>query len=316
MKASGFRPRASGSVRALLALAMAVAGCTAASSDPGTGVELQVPGAQYLPGPFPAPTGGPISTALQTTHASVLIGRLHEQLHGILSPDSTGAIVGIAGVDGAWILPAGPPDLNTSQATVTATFGLAPGTPPGPFTLEVAATDSDGRIGTPVGTGLVADDAPPPQGDLVVELAWKSTADLDLHVIDPTGGEAYYGNANTWQRPPPGNPVDPCDYLTGGWLDRDANQDCTLNSAPSEHVVWTTRMTTTCPATAPVIPPGKYTVRVEAHAMCDDASAPWYVAVYHEGALIAQARGVATPDDVQQPHGKGAGLTALTFTLP
>lgn len=303
-------------MRAAVLVAACVAACTAASPDPGTHVMLQIPGAQYLPGAFPAPTGGPASATLQTTHATVVIGRVHEQLHGILSPDATGAIVGIAGVDGAWILPAGPPDLDTPQATVTATFGLADSAKPGPFTLEVAATDAAGRIGAPVTTELVADDAPPPDGDLVVELAWRSSADLDLHVVDPTGAEAYYGNPNTWQRPPPGNYVDPCAYLGGGWLDRDANKDCTLDTLPSEHVIWTTRSTNTCMPTAPVMPPGTYTVRVEARAMCADADAPWYVAVYHQGALIAQARGVATPDDVQQPHGKGAGLTALTFTLP
>jgi hypothetical protein len=300
-----------------LGLGAALAACDAASSDPGTGALLQIPGGQFAPGPLPAATGGPATASLVTAHPEVLIGRLHEQLHGVLAPDATAAIVGIAGADGTWILPAGPGDSSAPDlATVTATFGLDPSAEPGPFTLELASVDAAGRIGPPATVDLVADEAPAPDGELVVGLAWTSTADLDLHVVDPTGGEARSGDPNTWQRPPPGNPVDPNAFLTGGILDHDANVDCQLEADPAEHVIWKPRTNNAGMTFQPVIPPGTYTVRVEARAMCGDASAPWYVTVYHEGALVASARGIATLDDVQQPHGKGAGLTALTFTLP
>ena len=52
---------------------------------------------------------------------------------------------------------------------------------------------------------VVAIDAPPPDGELVVGLHWDGAADLDLHVVDPDGDEAWSGDPNTWQRPPPGS---------------------------------------------------------------------------------------------------------------
>ena len=64
-------------------------------------------------------------------------------------------------------------------------------------------------------------------------------------------------------------------------------------------------------------PSGTYTVRVDARAMCGAAVAYWYVTAYGaDGTPIASARGASTPIDVQEPHGTGAGVTAMTFTLP
>jgi hypothetical protein len=66
----------------------------------------------------------------------------------------------------------------------------------------------------------------------------------------------------------------------------------------------------------PIVPSGEYTVRVDARSMCGDASAPWLVIVHHLDDPPIYARGIATPDDVTyQPHGAGAGITALHFTL-
>jgi len=56
-------------------------------------------------------------------------------------------------------------------------------------------------------------------------------------------------------------------------------------------------------------------VRVEAQAMCGQPVAPWAVTVFDSGgAIIGNARGIATADDVSYAaHGAGAGVTALTF---
>jgi len=153
-------------------------------------------------------------------------------------------------------------------------------------------------------------------GDVVVALDWEGAADLDVHVVDPTGAEVWQGHPNTWQRPPPGSPVDPCAVASGGILDRDANADCARSGRTSEHVVWTSR---TCGGTAiaPVLPAGTYTVRVEARSSCGAASAPWAASVYVAGALAASARGIATDyEATYDGHGTGAGTTALQFALP
>jgi hypothetical protein len=287
-----------------------------ASSDPGLGDAIYVDNAQFRPGAFPSANGGPAIATLETTHPTVVLDEHREHLHGVLDPAAQAAIVGIVGARGAWIVPAGPADFDTPAfASLHAVFGVTGALGPGPFTLSAAAVDAQGRIGDPITLDLVAAAASPPAGDLVVMLEWTGSADLDLHVVDPTGAEAWVGHPNTWQLPPPGTPgVDPCAWASGGILDVDANANCTRSGLPREDVIWTSR---TCDGTrtiSPTIPPGTYTVRVDARSLCGDASEPWGVSVFSHGALIGAARGIATPDDVSyQPHGNLAGVTALTF---
>jgi len=225
---------------------------------------------------------------------------------GTLGIGSRSAVIGIAGEPGGWLLPAAVPAFDAPDApTVSATIGLADEFPPGPFTLTVAGGDADGRFGAPAMVMLVAEPADPPAGELVIALVWDGVADLDLHVVDPLGGEAWADDPNTWQEPPPGEPVDPTAYLTGGILDRDGNAGCHRDARPSEHVIWTMPP-----------PPGAYAVRVDARSMCGGPGAAWYVAAYRNAVLLGAARGVSTDADVQlYAHGKGAGVLALEFAL-
>ena len=294
---------------------LALGACTGASPELGLGDLLYVDGAQYRPGPFPAATGGPPVFAVQPTHSTVIIGSHRETMRALLDPDARSAIIGIPGARGTWIVPAGAPDNDSPQTpAVHAVLGYGTELPVGAFELVVAAVDADGRIGDSMGADEFAAPDLPPDGDLVVTLAWKGTADLDLHVIDAAGGEAWQGHPNTWQTPPPGTPgIDPCAWASGGILDHDANENCARSGVAEEDVVWATR---TCNGRviAPMIPTGQYTVRVEARSLCSDASAPWAVSVYEAGALVGTARGIATPyDATYEPHGAGAGTTALQF---
>jgi hypothetical protein len=283
-----------------------LAACEAASPDPGLGAKLQLEGAQFRPGAFPSDDGGPAALALTTRHSEIVIGELGEPLRGVLEPSARGAAIGIDGNDGAWIIAAGVPDLDTpGLATAKAMFGVADDFPPGPFVLRVAASDAAGRYGASAMTIIVANEEPPPTGELVFALVWDSTADLDIHVVDPMGGEAWSEDPNTWQPPPPGEPVDPTAYQSGGILDRDSNKDCRRDGRPREHVIWS-------------MPPpaGEHRRRAAARSLCGDASASWYVAAYRNGALLGAARGVSTAADVLEPHGAGAGVLALRLAVP
>lgn len=285
---------------------LALAACDAASPDPGLGALLQVEGAQYRPGAFPDEDGGPAALQVTTRHSAITIGHLDESLSGVLEPTARGVVIGIDGADGTWLLPAGVPELDTpGYASARAVFGVGDEFPAGPFVLRLAASDEHGRFGASATTMLVANEEPPPEGELVVGLTWDSAADLDLHVVDPLGGEAWSDDPNTWEPPPPGEPVDPEAYKTGGILDHDGNKACRRDGRPREHVIWS-------------MPPpaGDYIVRVDARSTCGDASAAWYVAVYRSGDVLAAARGVSTPADVLEPHGQGAGTLALRFSLP
>jgi hypothetical protein len=85
-------------------------------------------------------------------------------------------------------------------------------------------------------------------GDVQVTLRWNSTADLDLHVVDPNGCEVYYRN-----------PTCP----SGGKLDVDANADCeNVTTRPVENIFWP-------PGQAPR---GEYKVFVHYYARCSGAS--------------------------------------------
>ena len=259
-------------MRALAILLLA--GCSGgATPDLGYGNELVVANAQFRPGDFPAPTGGPPTVNFKQTHTGIVIGELRESVHAVFDGTATGAILGIQGEPGNWIVTTQPPDIDTpGEATITETIGLSADAQQGSFTLVVAGTDSDGRIGEPATLDYMAVAAPPPSGDLVVTLLWDSTADLDLHVVDPLGNEAWSGKPSTYTPPPPGMTIDPAiaeeEILASGWLDQDANANCTFDGSPSEHVIWTSRVDPqNNMMISPVIPSGTYTVRVDTRSM-------------------------------------------------
>lgn len=294
-------------MRPLIAIAIgsALGACDAASSDPGLDAVLAISGAQYRPGAFPADEGGPEALALTTRHPNVVIERVGEKATGTLAADARAAVFGIEGYDGTWLVPASPPDLSAPGFPLaTALFGVRDGLPPGPFTLKVAAADAQGRFGAPATALLVADEAEPPAGELVIALVWEGTADLDLHVVDAEGGEVWSDKPNSMPPPEPGVPVDPLEFEKHGILDHDGNKACRRDGRPSENVIWT------------VPPPsGAYVVRVDARSMCGAPGASWYVAAYRGGELIGAAHGFAAPEDTLAGHGAGSGVLALRFSL-
>lgn len=305
-------------MRAVLALC-ALAACTdAASSDRGLASVLRVPGAQYRPGPLPSPSGGPEGIQLLPRFAATVIGEDRSTARAVFSAEATAAAIAIDGIDGAWIVPAGAPDIDLPGSPAARfSFGVTGDIAPGPFTLLAAGVDAQGRFGEPLATDIVAAEATPLAGELVIGLVWSGPADLDLHVVDALGGEAWSDKPNTMIPPPPGTPIDPNsqEHLLHGQLDHDGNRGCTQHAQPSEHVVWQ-------------MPPraGEYVVRVDTRSLCGAASASWYVEAYRPAGdggteLLGAARGTATPADTQLGIDKlglgraGLGVTALRFSL-
>lgn len=291
-------------------LFVALAACDGVSADPGLASRLQIEGAQFRPGPFPADEGGPATSSFVTRQSMIVVDRVGEGLRAILDPEARAAAIGIVGSDDAWLVVAGPPDSDTpGQPVIRATFALARDFPRGPFDMQLAASDDRGRFGAAVTRTVLALDEPPPEGELVVGLVWEGRADLDIHVVDPLGGEAWSDDPNTYVPPPPGTPADPLAYQKGGILDRDGNKDCRRDGRPREHVIWQ-------------MPPpsGAYTVRVDTRAMCGAPIASWYAFAIRGGELLAEARGLSTPEDAVLPPNElgrgGAGVLALTFTVP
>jgi hypothetical protein len=97
-------------------------------------------------------------------------------------------------------------------------------------------------------------------GDVRVTLAWGSADDLDLHVIEPSTEEIYYGNLTS---------------STGGVLDVDSNPACNNpQTNPVENIFWAT-------GTAPT---GTYTVLVDYYRKCTtETSVPFSVNILVDG---------------------------------
>jgi len=281
-------------------------GCEAASPGLGRDALLQVEGAQWRPGPAPEAAGGPEVASVLVVRTQLLRDTEGQRIGGAVGVGATAVWIGLDGDAGGWIVTAGPPSIDTpTSPSFAASIALSTDAPLGDAAVRLVAIDRGERPGVAHVEGFVVEDVAPPTGELVVALGWDGAADLDLHVVAPDGGEAWSGDPNTWEPPPPGTPLDPTAWRTGGLLDRDANARCRRDARPREHVIWK-------------LPPprGRYTVRVDARAMCGAASAYFYVALYRNDVLLASGQGLATPEDVRLPHGAGQGLTVLEVDVP
>jgi hypothetical protein len=275
-------------MRALLALL--VAGCGAAPADSGVTAWLRVAGAQFQPGAISDAAGGPAVAGVLADQTFIVRGSTGNALAGTLDAGATAAILALDGDSGYWIAVAGVPDVTApDQPTLHADYDLSPLSPLGARDLTVRAVDDAGRAGAPTAAHLVVVDAVPPTGALVVTLTWDTEADLDLHVVDPGGGEI-------WARAPAD---------AGGVLDGDSNAMCVIDGRRSESVTW---------AAAP--PSGHYLVRVDLPWLCGAGFADWTVAVQLDGAQIAAAEGYSDESATRGVHDRGAGVLAVAFDVP
>lgn len=102
-------------------------------------------------------------------------------------------------------------------------------------------------------------------GDIQISASWTDSADVDLHVIDPSGEEIFFGHKTA---------------ASGGTLDLDANAACSPNeSSPrvfysNENVVWPL-------GTAPN---GTYKVILDYWSDCNVAQTDWVVTIQRQGA--------------------------------
>ncbi len=298
---------------AVAATAVTFGACNAASSDPGSQAWLHLPGAQFRDEAVPHSGDGPVIQALSARNNQIILGHETNQLRGALAADATSLIVGLDGdaaSQGSWVITAGLPDVETpSLPSIAAQFGLQLDAPAGVQRIVAVAarTDSDGTlvVGPRLILDLLAVPVAPPTGELTIALTWTGAADLDLHVIDPLGGEAWSGDPNTYEPPPPGEPVDPEGFRDGGILDHDGNANCHRDALPTENVGWQR-----------VPPKGRYIVRVDTRAMCTSAIAHWLVVVRRNDQVIATSAGRSVAADELNNHRAGAGITALTFDVP
>lgn len=128
--------------------------------------------------------------------------------------------------------------------------------PPGQlFVLYFAVADEAGKQG-PLATQTV-EALEVGTGSVQVSVSWDVDSDLDLHVVDPTGFEIYYGELQS---------------DSGGELDLDSNPDCEIDGTRNENVTW-----------REAAPPGVYTVLVDLYAACGVSPTNYVVTVQVAG---------------------------------
>lgn len=121
--------------------------------------------------------------------------------------------------------------------------------------------------------------------DVQVSVSWDAPTDVDLHVVEPSGNEIYYGNATS---------------ATGGQLDVDSNPACSIDGRQIENIRW-----------ASGAPVGTYTVRVDYWDSCGVAQTNYLVTVKNGGSTQTFS-GSFTGDGDR--GGSGSGRTITTFT--
>ncbi len=124
-------------------------------------------------------------------------------------------------------------------------------------------------------------------GDVQVNVHWDTDNDVDLHVVDPSGEEIYWGS-------PLGS--------TGGELDLDSNAGCSIDGINNENIYWPTDDA----------PTGEYQVAVDLWASCDGEPVEYRVTVILGGTYVTTFDGDFEPEEADQ-GGAGAGEFVTSF---
>lgn len=293
-------------MRALLWLVLLLLSCGGGTAaDPGRDAALLVDGATFFRASMPAPGSGPAVAAVDLALTTLAQGARAVPLRGTLAPGATAAAIALEGDAGYWIVPASVPAADAPDfPTFAASVSVARTARLGVHTLLVRAVDGRGAFGEERRTTVTVTRVVP-TGALVFALVWDTEADLDLHVIDPTGAEIWARNLNSWKPPPLGTPTDPDAWKSGGILDFDSNAACLVDGRRQENVTY---------ASAP--PRGRYVVRVDTPSLCGEVAARWHLAALRDGAVLAHAEGTSLPSDTRGVHGAGSGALALELDVP
>jgi hypothetical protein len=227
--------------------------------------------ASFVAGDPPAAGSGPALTV--TTNPSVIPGGTTPVLLTADRAFST-AIIAIDGIGGYFRLtlpsPAARVELlvTLSQLLAVSTFDWVYGAG-GDYETAPARVV---RVGT---------------GDVQVSLSWDTSADVDLHVIDPAGDEVLWLERQV---------------ASGGELDLDSNAGCSGDDVRNENVTW------------PVggAPSGSYRVLVDYWSNCGVAATEYTVTVNVKGQAPATFTGSFTGEGDQ--GGFGAGVPITTFS--
>ncbi len=225
-------------------------------------------------GQRPAEGNGPVPTLGGA--ASVINGG-SAQIQVTAGAQFTTAYVTVAGYAGYYRV-----DLPAPVTDLGLVLTLGRNIPDQNFSIDIAIADNS-ATGTYAGRGVTVVQAV--AGQVQVSVSWTGASDVDLHVIEPSGEEIYYGNETS---------------ATGGTLDLDSNAGCSIDNVNNENITWGTNA-----------PHGSYIVRLDYWDSCGVGQSDYVVTVQRQGAQPQVFQGTFTGSGDQ--GGQGDGILITTF---
>ena len=151
-----------------------------------------------------------------------------------------GIIIAVEGFTGYYQVPIDSSG-GTEEILLLLRAYIDPEVPPSQLKLMLALRDSTGRVSPYKQRTMSVQSVG--SGDVQVSISWDTPTDVDLHVVEPSGYELWYGDTFS---------------PSGGELDLDSNPACDIDGVNNENIFW--------PQGA--APPGTYIVRVDFYMDC------------------------------------------------
>jgi hypothetical protein len=234
--------------------------------------------AVFKTGSPPATSGGP---AINVSAPGTVITGGSAQVSVSAGSDFTKVIVAIQGVEGYYEITIP----NTTLASLLLTF--ASSIPQSSFNVLYKVATGGGAVSAEqvIATSVIEVGT----GQVQVSVSWNTPTDVDLHVVEPSAEEIFYGNPTS---------------ATGGQLDLDSNAGCSLDNVNNENITW-----------SPTAPRGQYTVRVDYWSACEvSTNTSYVVTVQVEGQQTKTFTGTFAPGDADF-GAEGAGRTITPFSF-
>lgn len=284
-----------------------IAGCADSEADSsGSAEQFIVNNGQFFEGALPSDTGGPIVEPPQTINSFISVGYAGKPISGLAALDASAVAVEIPSLShGYWVVPVGSIDPNENKFGWSANCDFSRDIKPGEHLLQVAAVGSDGKFGPTSGLNLTLL-AFGPRGHVSASLTWGNDADLDLHIIGPSGKELDPKHPNT------SAVENGVVSVGGGKLDRDAGAGCIADGYRAENVVWEDDSNTS-DVDEGLPESGSYAVKVDLFNSCGRPATDFKFVLYVDGAPILTKVGRVL--DIDADSGAGPGLFVTEFTL-
>ncbi len=234
--------------------------------------------AVFKTGSPPATSGGP--TINVTAPGTVITGG-SAQVSVSAGSEFTNVIVAIQGIEGYYEITVP----NTTLASLLLTFKAS--IPQNAFNVIYKVATGGGAVSPEqvIATSVITVGT----GQVQVSVSWNTPTDVDLHVVEPSGEEVFYGFPTS---------------STGGQLDLDSNAGCALDNVNNENITWN-----------PTAPRGQYTVRVDYWSACElTTNTNYVVTVQVQGQQTRTFTGTFTQAD-EDFGAEGSGRTITTFTF-